>query len=686
MSSNQTAMLDGKKELNLTARFSLAGMLMGFVVGICEGSFILLRQRHIRLSDTAVGPAILLLAPLVDTLGYGLIGGILGSIAALVRRRFPGRTAHFAAVGLTILGAQLIYKPTHTWVRIGNYPSLVDAGIALVGGLSLALSAVRYGPIIWTRVTTQRVRIWPPLRPVVRRGALFAGTVLVGLLTVAMLIMSPPDARLPPPSNGAGSNRPNIVLIALDTARADHFSSYGYSKPTTPNLDSLASQGVLFENAVASAPWTLPSFASVFTGLLPHQDRTNWETPLPQGISTLASILSSRGYQTGGFNANNSAGTARTGLAQGFDFYDDNDRSVRADFANIGWVMAFWRLVYYPFFRADHLPRQDARALNQDVFHWLRARDSRPAYLFVNYFDVHEPYDTIPEVGNRFGNARKTLAQRISAEVHNLTLEIEVPRTQAEQAALIAGYDSGLAYADRQIGILLQRLKSSPEWSNTYVIVFGDHGQAFGSHRHYGHGWGLNWELLHVPLIVAGPGIPPGRRVKDLVGLQQIFSTVLDLSGGAGNAPERRSLRCYWTFAPSTCDPAPMVISELIGWEPTLGGSTSSISAVTPDRHFIRDAAGTLQLYDIAADAGEEANLAGSPEHRDELAALQRRLFEQVQTSSLPWLGEEYLWALGERQFSLLAAQHRVQAKWPALKLQQPSVQDNELLHSLPYQ
>jgi arylsulfatase A-like enzyme len=484
---------------------------------------------------------------------------------------------------------------------------------------------------------------------------------------------------------GADESQPNVVMIALDTARADHFSSYGYSQSTTPNLDNLAKRGVLFETAIAPAPWTLPSFATVFTGLLPHQNQTGWEAPLPDGVLTLASILSSRGYQTAGFNANFVEGTAQTGIAQGFGLYSDDDGSLLTDLESISVVKAFTWLVYYPFICPDYLPRRNARALTQDVFRWLDHRTHRPFFLFVNYFDVHEPYSAIPDIGNRFGNTRRTLAQRIRSEADGLQLSIEVPRSPAEQAALVAGYDSGLAFADSQIGILLHRLETSPEWSHTHIIVFADHGQAFGTHRHYGHIWGLNWELLHVPLIIAGPGIPQGRRVKDLVGLQQLFATVLDLSRGEGGAPEPNSLRCSWTLPPNACDAAPMVISEL-GVIPKWGAGIPFISVVTPRLHLIRNAAEDLQLYDLASDPGEERNLAGFPQYQGDIAALQSRLFKQIQASSPPWLGENYLWALGERQYSSLAAGGLVRMNWPTLKFQRPSNQEKELLHSLPYE
>ena len=505
-------------------------------MGICEGAFVLLHQRHLRLIEPAAGSVILLLAPCIDALGYGFLGGILGSAAAFCHRKLPGRTSWFVALGLAIAGAHLTYLPAHEWIEVSKYPHWVRAGIALLGGLIVAITVLECWPTIVSRCTAFHGRWWLLSRSLFRKCAVFTGMVFVGVVT-ARMIMTAPEARSHAQPHGMGGNRPNIVMIALDTARADHISAYGYTKPTTPNLDRLANQGVLFETAIAPASWTLPSFAAVLTGLLPFQNATALETPLAKGSSTLASILSSRGYQTVGFNANASYGTARAGLAQGFELYDDDDRTLRSDLASIDFVKVFWWLVYYPFIRPQNLPRRDARTLNQAVFRWFRNRSSKPFFLLVNYVDVHEPYTMIPEVGNRFGNAQTTLSQRIRSEVDGLTWGIEVPRSPAEQATLIAGYDSGLAFADSQIGNLLQLLKSSPEWSNTYIIIFGDHGQAFGTHRHYGHGWGLNWELLHVPLIIAGPGIPQGQRVRDLVGIQQLFATALDLSAGGGTAP-----------------------------------------------------------------------------------------------------------------------------------------------------
>ncbi len=238
------------KKLNLTVRFSLAGILTGFFVGICEGAFVLFHQGHARLTEHGVGPAILVLAPLVDALAYGFLGGILGSVAALGHRKFPGRTSHFIALGLAIASAHLIDLAAHPWVHISRSPHLVNAGIALVGGLIVAIATLRYGPSIWPWCISLKARLWPPSWRLIRLGALLIGAVLAGLVAV-WITMRAPEARSQSHPNGVGGNRPNLVMIALDTARADHLSAYGYSKPTTPNLDDLAKKGVLFETAIA---------------------------------------------------------------------------------------------------------------------------------------------------------------------------------------------------------------------------------------------------------------------------------------------------------------------------------------------------------------------------------------------------------------------------------------------------
>jgi arylsulfatase A-like enzyme len=664
--------------MNLTLRNSLVSAMAGFFVGIGEGAFLFFLQRPI--IDHSVGPAIFIIAPLLDGIAFGLLGACLGSIVKICRHSFPPRWgAAEITLGLATAGAYLTFLPAHAWVRSGKYQHLAIIGIAVLGGVIMAVTVTISGRFLWQEYMGLGVGLRARLLGAFRRAALISVALLLSWVLVR-LVMAVPPPRAHARENGPAPKPPNIILIALDAAGTDHISAYGYPKPTTPNLDNLAKQGILFENAVAPAPWTLPSFAAVFTGLLPHQNGTTWETPLPNGFATLASILGSRGYQTAGFNANHTYGTARTGLAQGFNEYDDDDGTFLTDLGSIGFVKLFSWVVYYPFIRADYFPRRDAHALNQDIVLWAGHCGNEPFFLFVNYFDAHEPYSPIADIGNRFGYAKRSIAQRIRSEMNGRPLLIEAPRSPAEQDALIAGYDSGIAYADSQIGNLLHLLETSPESSNTYVIVFGDHGQTFGSHRHYGHGWGLNFDLLHVPLIIAGPKIPEGRVIKGPVSLQQLYATVLDISNGGDAAVVEGSLRCSWGAASAACGPTPLAISELAA------GDSSSISLVMSGMHLIRNSAGDLHLFDLTNDPKELVDLADATEYSAEVNTLQNQLFRQIQTSSTPWRGEEYLWALGKQNYSSMARQRLVRTAWPTTKSVQGSTQEDELLHSLPYQ
>ena len=668
----------------LPVRLLRIGTVVGFFLGIGEGLLLYFNQRPELFAEHPLGPAVLIIAPAIEAIAFGILGGVIGLLVKLTYRAHPRISSGLVHIGLFITGAYMTFLPAHLWVVDGEHRVLFIEGWTLLGGVLVTGVAHLAWRALELRPMARADQVWTNGKRLLRAGALIWAA---GIILGAALRMLSPGPSVPPGRSlkSGGERQPNIVMIAVDTARADHFSSYGYAKPTTPNFDNLAKEGVLFETAVAPTSWTLPSFATVFTGLLPHQHGANADTRLSDGSATLASILRAHGYQTAGFNANFTYGTKRTGLAQGFDTYFDDDGSLSETLASISSVKIFWWLVYYPFIQPDTFTRSDARELNQPALHWLKHRSNQPFFLFLNYFDAHEPYHELPALGNLFGDADKTLAQRLRAERNGVQMGIETPRSASERSALIAGYDSGIAWADRQAGDLIRLLQSSPDWSNTYVIVFSDHGESFGEHGHYGHGWGLNWELLHVPFIIAGPGIPHGQRVADLVALQNVFSTVLDLKDGGDVPPPTCSLRCYWTLPGTTCDPNPKVISEFSG-DVDEADEGASVSLITPGTQFIHHAAGGQEFYHFDSDPGEELNLYTSPERQNEVQQLQKTLSAGVRLSSRPWLGEDYLWGLGRVDYA--QATNQVLGRpgwWPEDPAQRRADEENQLLHSLPY-
>jgi hypothetical protein len=230
-------------------------------------------------------------------------------------------------------------------------------------------------------------------------------------------------------------------------------------------------------------------------------------------------------------------------MDQGFDVYDDDIDSVRHNLRRTLSGRAFQEL-YYRLRGIGDFGRKDARQLNQEIFNWLRHRSRSPFFLFVYYYDAHDPYVAPPPYDKFFGSPSASLLRRARPVSHGHQVS---QRLSAEDtASLISAYDNCLAFLDRQVGELLSFLANSPDGSNTIVVITSDHGEAFGEHDCYGHGCGLHRELLRVPLILFGPGIPSSRRVSPLVSIRAVFSTVLDVASGDGHLPLRASLRRFW--------------------------------------------------------------------------------------------------------------------------------------------
>lgn len=393
-------------------------------------------------------------------------------------------------------------------------------------------------------------------------AGLIAGIALLSAAAAAVLFL----VRSPAP--------PNVLLITLDTTRADRLGCYGYAAARTTAIDALASEGVLFEKAYVTVPLTLPSHASMLTGLYPPENGLSNNGPgrLGDGIPTLAETLARAGYRTGAF-----IGAvvlhSMTGLDRGFDVYNDD----MAGGERHG--------------DETHLMRNGRKVVDAALA-WLKADDRRtPFFCWVHLFDPHAPYEGHPEVfGDRFRDRP---------------------------------YDGDIAFADLQVGRLVQHLKDSGLYDRTLIIVAGDHGEGLGEHDELEHGFMLYNSTLRVPLIVTSPDLcRAGHRVASPVSLIDLFPTVLDclqigsearVSGvslrGAlqGGDVELRSFYSE-TIAPFAS----------YGWAPLRCVTTDSWKYVQTTRD---------ELYNLQHDPDERQNLVESePEQveilRQELADL----------------------------------------------------------------
>ena len=301
----------------------------------------------------------------------------------------------------------------------------------------------------------------------------------------------------------------------MDTVRADRLSLHGYGRETTPNLKRLAGSGIRFDQAQATAPWTLPSHASMFTGLWPHQTGVSENRPLDSAPPTVAEFLAGHGYLTAGFVGNTYFCNSWYGLGRGFSHYEDfYDEDVAVSVSETLRSSSLGRGVV----NLARLPleagrgRKSAAQINDDFLEWLSGQEKgRPFFAFLNYFDAHSPYVPPADCDRHFGRRAETPAELALLQDWENRPKQNVPESDATLAS--DAYDDCIGYLDAQIGKLIDELKRRGVLENTLVVITSDHGEEMGEHGLFGHGRSLYSQELHVPLVVL-----PARRDRRRVG------------------------------------------------------------------------------------------------------------------------------------------------------------------------
>lgn len=423
--------------------------------------------------------------------------------------------------------------------------------------------------------------------------------------------------------------RPNIILLVMDSARAANLSCYGYERRTTPNLDALAAEGVLFEQAISVGCWTLPVHASLFTGLYPlSHGMTISKDALPNGFQTQAGQLKELGYETACFS-NNAYVSEVTHLTQQFDVVEDiwkvtNPRGIKRTKI---WRLRKWleqfgavtkpliavmrRLQRIRAILKRHRNRGDqgARLTNEKIISWLtESRDSdKPFFVFVNYMEPHEPYNP-PYPYNRRFMPRRFTPWRVAKVGNNKEVmqNRSAKRYEDDLEILRALYDGELSYLDQQIGELIDFLRSLGILDNTVVIVTSDHGDSLGEHEHIGHRMALYEQLVHVPLIIRYPSkFRPGTRVKEQVSLIDLYPTLLELAGASPSSYSSNG--SYSLMAPPGVETRPFVIAE--NTAPKSLNSIVTRMLRTERYKYIWKSNQEHELYDLAEDPDELVNL-----------------------------------------------------------------------------
>lgn len=482
------------------------GLAWGLVDGVSawERSALLLR----------LGPGLLVIA-----CGMGA-GGLLGVVSALPclawsRLRGPLQAGSMALAAITVVTAlaRLVREPV-----LGRDVQLLPGGVLTAVVVSLLAGLV---PLILLTVLT----------PGRMRAALTAWKVWAIALVLVTWFM-PRPARPGPPDPPTAPDRPPVVLVTLDTFRADHVGALGAGGDPTPNLDTLAAGGALFSRAYAQIPVTGPSHASILSGIDPwsHETLANG-VAMPESVEMLPQRLHAEGYRTAGF-VSAFVLDGVFGFDRGFQIYDDEFLRPRG-LSGLSLARVFEQLRIRVSEVAD--VERHAGATVDAALDWAATvQPGEPYFLWVHLFDPHGPYAPPPPFDTRYydGDPRDP-AHTSMAQVGEVAPYLR-PSLEGitDLAWPLAQYRGEIAYTDQQLGRLLDGLRERRLLDGAVVIVVADHGESLTEHDYwFNHGAQLYDPSLRVPLVLVAPGVAPGTRVDGIVENVDITPTVLDLVG-----------------------------------------------------------------------------------------------------------------------------------------------------------
>ena len=530
-------------------------------------------------------------SPIAYTLLFLAAGGALAIVAAIRPKWVNAGVCAFFFTTLAVFGLLL---PFPQIARI--------AALALAGGTGVAVAR-------WVKGNPTGAR---------RYSERFA--VGLSLLTLGTAALTPGAralaerrsvAALPDVSDDA----PNVLLIILDTVRAASLSLYGSPTPTTPGLERWATRSAVFDWAIAPAPWTLPTHASLFTGLAPHKLSAGWTRPLDRTPRTLAEVFSARGYLTVGITANHDYTAFDSGLDRGFQHYRSHRRTFNQLMQSSSYsqtelydklhkarsMTQIWRAISNPDLSIDpkhSSDRRTAELVTRPFLDWQQENDRRPFFAFLNYFDAHQAYyspDDFPKVATGRGG-------RIA-------------------------YENAIAWLDANVDTVLTTLDRRGALDNTIVIVTADHGELFGEHKLFGHAHNLYLNTVRVPLLIRFPRrIDQGVRISRTVSLTDLGATILDLAGIDVDFPGV-SLSAALADSGAPVSEAVTEVRQAPNVNPIYPTAKGDLVAGFDDTwQLILNPDGKEQLFRYREDQRQDSDLSDRPEHVGPTSVLRERV------------------------------------------------------------
>ena len=493
-------------------------------------------------------------------------------------------------VGLIFVLAGRILPRASSWIcprillALAILPTLMVAVPGIFAEASLLLTmgiAVWIVPLLQKNPARLRAALLWTFPVLVSLVLILAGSIFLG----DWLRQRREESRALPPSG-----TPNVLLIVLDTVRQDRLSLYGYRRSTTPTLERLAKRGIRFDDARSTAPWTLPSHASMMMGRWPHELGVEWLTPIRNEFPTVAEYLREQGYATAGFVANVQYCASDTGLSRGFTHYEDYVFQRLSPLTTSVMVEEFYRTILLTGGRNESgvlhalenvmsywinaKIRKEAAVINRDFVRWLdqRRQIERPFFVFLNYLDAHAPYQLPEGAPQPFG-----LKPQTSHEQWLMNSWLAIPDKLALPPFYLNmardSYDNCLAYLDTCLGELFEELDQRGALTRTWIVITSDHGEGLGEHDLFEHGESLYATEIKVPLLIVPPsGIDHAAVVSETVSLRQLPATMLDLLGLQRDTPfPGRSMATLWRNPSSAAgqENAEPAFSELSGPNPT---------------------------------------------------------------------------------------------------------------------
>jgi arylsulfatase A-like enzyme len=558
---------------------------------------------------------------------WGLLVVVLFGLAFVAGRSLPPRGSRVALVSGVALASFCIsslYLVVERPVAPGFTTALAQTLlVSLLAGLSIV------APLLACRVVCSKAPRITLARAVVPPAA----AAVIGSVFHLSISTIPFDGfeELAPPSPVA-ADKPNVILIVVDTLRADHLSSYGYHRPTSPQLDALAADSTRFDRCISPSNWTPPGHASIFTGRFPishgahkfvSEGNPAYPTcfPLDRSEVTIAEILADEGYRTAAVVANFAFVSRALGLDQGFQFWFAAPPK-RLKPLLLSFAFKF-ELLGQSSFLVDPVPYRRAAEIKNTCLWWIERFGDRPFFLFVNFMDPHYPYSPpSPWSGSFIDQPAPSPIPGFPGVVRN---GLTIP-TDSQRSLITSLYDSEIAYVDSEIGLFLSGLKRRGHYSDSIIVVTSDHGELLGEHGLFEHQIGLYEPVTRVPLIYKPARTTPKPLAsRPVVQTVDIVPTILDaLEIPVPGVVQGCSLLRSADHPVIAQHYADLHVADWYGGR--FGADQTAL--IVADKKLVLSSDGTSELFDLSTD----------PEEQVDLAALDRATREQMSAIVAAWL------------------------------------------------